>query len=343
MGAGAPVLTPAFSDALIRRFGPVRDPAEPMERRHRDVAASLQARLEEAIFVILGRLHALTGLRTLCMAGGVALNAVANGKILAETPFESLFIQPAAYDAGTAIGAAFYVYHQVLGRPRGFRMEHAFWGPAYGEGKIRQALLSREGEVDGAGCRVREWETPDSLVPWVAEQIAGGRIVGWYQGAMEFGPRALGNRSILVDPRRPEMKEILNKRIKHREPFRPFAPSITAEAVGDFFEQDYPSPFMLMAYKVRPERRALIPAPTHADGTGRLQTVTREANPLFWSLLNEFGRRTGVPVLLNTSFNENEPIVCTPDEALNCFLRTQMDLLVLGRLTVERTGSPTGV
>ncbi|MCL6498550.1 MAG: carbamoyltransferase, partial [Firmicutes bacterium] len=262
-----------------------------------------------------------------CLAGGVAFNCVANGKIFDRTPFEEVYIQPAAGDAGLAVGAAFYVYHQVLGYSRAFVMDHAYWGPEFTPAAIRQTL-------DAVGLRYRQL-SEEALCRETARHIADGKIVGWFQGRMEWGPRALGNRSIVVDPRRPEMKDVLNRRIKHREPFRPFAPSILEEATGGYFERAYPSPFMILAYPVRPEKRAVIPAPTHVDGTGRLQTVSRETNPRYWRLIKEFERLTGVPVVLNTSFNENEPIVCTPQEAVDCFLRTQMDVLAIGQCLVE--------
>ena len=324
-----PVLGRLFSDYLAARLGPARQPGEPLDRRHQDVAATLQARLEEVYFDLLNALHARTGLRALCLAGGVSFNCVANGKIFDRTPFEQVYIQPAAGDAGLAVGAAFYVYHQVLGRPRSFVMDHAYWGPEFSAAAIRQAL-------EDAGLPYRELPE-ETLCRETAHHIAEGKIVGWFQGRMEWGPRALGNRSIVVDPRRLQMKDVLNRRIKHREPFRPFAPSILEETTGEYFERAHPSPFMILAYPVRPDKRAVIPAPTHVDGTGRLQTVSRETNPRYWRLIKEFERLTGVPVVLNTSFNENEPIVCTPQEAVDCFRRTHMDVLAIGDYLVERT------
>src|ERR1019366_2619870 len=231
------------------------------------------------------------------------------------------------------VGAAFYVHHQVLGQPRNFVMDHAYWGPQYTAEAITQALgSSRVGEL---GYPVKQ-VSDEELLRLTAKHISGGKIVGWYQGRQEWGPRALGNRSILVDPRRAEMKDTLNRRIKHREIFRPFAPSILEEATGEYFERSHPSPFMNLAYTVRPEKRASIPAPTHVDGTGRLQTVSRQDNPRYWSLIKEFEKLTGVPVLLNTSFNDNEPIVLTPKEAIDCFLRTRMDVLALGNFLIEK-------
>jgi carbamoyltransferase len=229
-----------------------------------------------------------------------------------------------------------YVWHHQLGKRREFVMEHSYWGPEFNETQICAAIEARRSELGRLNCEVHKISDQDQLCRLTAEQIAKGKVIGWFQGRMEWGPRALGNRSILADPRRNEMRDILNSKIKRREAFRPFAPSILEEATGDYFTQSYPSPFMLMAYVVRPEKRDVIPATTHVDGTGRLQTVNRAQNPLYYELIREFGRQTGVPVLLNTSFNENEPVACKPEEALDCFLRTKMDLLVLGDLMIER-------
>lgn len=328
-----PVLGRIFSDYLERRLGPTRPAGAPLEQRHRDTAASMQAALEEILFDMLRKLHARTGQKALCLAGGVAFNCVANGKIFEQTPFEQVYVQPAAGDAGLSVGAAFQVYHQVLGRPRGFVMDHAYWGPGFGAEEMR-AALERSRITSGEYCIARLPE--EELANAAAKHLADGKILGWFQGRMEWGPRALGNRSILADPRRAEMKDILNQRIKHRETFRPFAPSILEEHAAEFFERSHPSPFMTLAYSVRPEKRAAIPAPTHVDGTGRLQTVSRVANPLYWRLIREFGNLTGVPVVLNTSFNDNEPIVCRPEEAIDCFLRTKMDVLVLGETLIEK-------
>jgi len=297
------------------------------------VAAALQARLEEVYLGMLRRLAERTGLRAVCLAGGVAFNCVANGKIFDETPFEQVYVQPAAGDGGLAVGAAFYVWHQLLGRPRAFVMDHAYWGPEFSKEQIRAAVETSG--VARKGYAVRELPEED-MAREAATIAADGKILGWFQGRAEWGPRALGNRSIVADPRRPEMKETLNRRIKHREIFRPFAPSILAEATSEWFTKSQPSPFMTLAYPVRREKRGKIPAPTHVDGTGRLQTVTREANPRYWRLIQEFGKLTGVPVVLNTSFNDNEPIVCRPEEALDCFLRTQMDALALGDILITK-------
>jgi carbamoyltransferase len=325
---GTPTQGRLFSERLVELLGPAREPGSGLTGKHEDVAASLQAMLEEAYLHILGELARRTGSRRLCLAGGVALNAVANGLVRSRTPFEEVYVQPAAGDSGTAVGAAFHVWHSELGRPRGYVMESAATGAEYADADCAAAIAAAGLE----GVRLGD----DELFPAVAGRIAGGEVVGWFQGRMEFGPRALGNRSIVVDPRRPDMKDILNARIKHREPFRPFAPSILAEATGDWFEQDYPSPFMVLVYKTRPDKRALIPAVNHVDDTGRLQTVERRVSPRYHRLIEEFARLTDVPVVLNTSFNENEPIVMTPEQAVDCFVRTRMDTLVLGNRVVSR-------
>jgi carbamoyltransferase len=329
-----PTLGKMFSEEMPKRLGPARAGEEPLEQRHRNLAASLQARLEEVYLGMLKKLGKRTGLKAVCLAGGVAFNCVANGKIFEATPFEKVYVHPAAGDAGLAVGAAYYVWHQKLGKPRSFVMDHAYWGPGYSREEIRNAIDSNG--MMQRGFRVVEMAEQE-LVRNTAAIIADGKILGWFQGRCEWGPRALGNRSIVADPRRPEMKEILNRRIKHRESFRPFAPSILAEATGDYFEKSHASPFMTLAYPVRAEKRGAIPAPTHVDGTGRLQTVTREANPRYHALISAFRDLTGVPVVLNTSFNDNEPIVCRPEEAIDCFLRTQMDALVLGDFLITKT------
>ncbi len=328
-----PALGKMFSEEMAKRLGPVRAPEEALEERHRNLACSLQARLEEVYLGMLKKLGERTGLKAVCLAGGVAFNCVANGKIFDATPFEQVYVHPAAGDAGLAVGAAFYVWHQKLGKPRSFVMDHAYWGPGYSREEIRGAMDSNG--LAQSGYSIAELPE-EELSRRAAAIIADGKILGWFQGRAEWGPRALGNRSIVADPRRPEMKEILNRRIKHREIFRPFAPSILAESTAEYFEKSHPSPFMTLAYSVRPEKRDKIPAPTHVDGTGRLQTVTREANPRYHALISAFRDLTGVPVVLNTSFNDNEPIVCRPEEAIDCFLRTQMDALVLGDFLVAR-------
>jgi carbamoyltransferase len=325
---GSPTIGRIFSDQFIETFGPTRAPGESLTSKHEDIAASLQARLEEVSFHILQQLYERTKLKRLCLAGGVAFNSVMNGKILLNTSFEEIFVQPAAGDAGTAVGACYYIYNAVLGQPRSYVMDHAYTGPGFSNQDIAAALTD-------SGLTFRELSDSE-ITQAAAHAIAQGKILGWFQGRAEFGPRALGNRSIVVDPRRSDMKDILNARIKKREPFRPFAPSILEERVGEYFEQTHPSPTMLMVYQVRAEKRDIIPAVTHVDGSGRLQTVSRATNSRYYQLIEDFGKLTGVPVVLNTSFNEDEPIVCTPQEAINCFQRTRMDVLVLGNYMVER-------
>ncbi|MFN7918885.1 MAG: carbamoyltransferase C-terminal domain-containing protein [Bryobacteraceae bacterium] len=325
---GEPKLGKVYSPRLEAEFGKAREPREEIQEYHRDLAASAQAVLEENYFALLNYVQKKTGLRAVCLAGGVALNCVANGMIFERSPFRDVYVQPAAHDAGTSIGAALYVQHQVLGRPRSFVMRHVYYGTAYDDAEIRSALES----VGAAYERLDQ----TSLARRTAAEIADGKIVGWFQGRMEFGPRALGGRSILADPRRADMKDILNRRIKYREPFRPFCPSVLAERCGEFFEQSYPSPFMVMAYRINPEQRSRIPAVTHEDGTGRLQTVERGVNERYWSLIREFEILTGVPILLNTSFNENEPIVDTPAQAIDCFFRTNMDVLAIGPYFLDK-------
>ena len=330
---GSPVIGKLFSDHMEKRLGQARETDADVLRKHENIASSLQKQLEDAVLHLLNQLHSQTGSKKLCLAGGVAFNCVANGLIFERTPFEQVYIPPAAGDAGLAVGAAFYVYHQVLHKPRSFEMNHAYWGPEFTREQIRAALEGKE--IVDRGFRTAELSEME-LARETARRIAEGKIVGWFQGRLEFGPRALGNRSIVADPRRAEMKDILNRRIKHREPFRPFAPSILEERVGDYFERSHPSPFMMMTYRVRPEKRNEIPAPTHVDGTGRLQTVNCEQNLRYWRLIKEFEQQTGVPVVLNTSFNENEPVVCNPEEAVECFLRTNMDVLSIGDFLIEK-------
>jgi carbamoyltransferase len=326
---GSPVIGRVFSDEFAHLFGPPRAAGEAITDRERDIAASLQLRLEDVGFHILNHLYKQTGSTDLGLAGGVAYNSVMNGKILLNTPFKRLFIQPAAGDSGTALGVCYQIYNGILRGNRAEVMTGAYTGPAYSDEQIRAALEQSALEY--------ECYTEREVTERAAADIAEGLVVGWFQGRMEFGPRALGNRSIVVDPRRAEMKEILNDRIKKREPFRPFAPSILEERIGDYFEQTHPSPTMLMVYQIREERRKEIPAVTHVDGSGRVQTVSREVNPRYYQLISDFAGLTGVPVILNTSFNENEPIVCTPQQAIDCFLKTKMDVLYLGNQAVRRT------
>jgi carbamoyltransferase len=320
---GSPSVGRMFTDQWAELFGPPREPGSEITQRDMDIAASLQKHCEHLILTVLNGLHERVPSDNLCLAGGVALNCVANGMIRDNTPFKELFVQAAAGDGGTAIGAAFHVWNQKLEQPRGFVMENAYLGPEYGPEEIDAALEGRE------KLKVEVLEGTE-LYDRTAAAIADGLVVGWFQGRVEFGPRALGNRSIVADPRRPDMKDILNSRIKHREPFRPFAPSVQVEHAAEYFEQDYPSPFMNLCYAFAEEWREKLPAVDHVDHTGRLQTVSREQNERYWELIEAFRRQTGVALVLNTSFNENEPIVCTPAEALHCFTTTQMDVLVMG-------------
>jgi carbamoyltransferase len=293
------------------------------------MAATLQHVLERALALLLHHLHRQSGESDLCLAGGVALNGVFNGQIRKRTPFKRVYVQPAANDAGTALGAASYVWHQVLGRPRGYVMQNAYAGPAYSNASIEAALQTANVAytvMDEAG-----------IARTAAQQIAKGNVVGWFQHRMEWGPRALGARSILADPRRAEMKDVLNARIKHREPFRPFAPSMLESAVDDYLEGAQPDPFMVTVYPVRAHKKGEIPAVTHVDGTARLQSVTEQQAPDYHRVISAFKDETGVPVVLNTSFNENEPIVCSPADAIDCFQRTRMDALAIGNYLVMRT------
>ncbi len=325
---GTPTVGRLFSARMEQALGPARVKAEPLDDRHNDVAAALQAVLEDAYLHLVRTVRERTGSDNLCLAGGVALNAVANGRIRPEIGFDGLYVQPAAGDSGTAVGAAYHVWNGQLGRPRGFVMEHAYTGPEFSDEECA-AIATAAGLT---GCLLDD----AALFPYVAGRIAAGDVVGWFQGRMEFGPRALGARSIVADPRNPRMKDILNERIKRREPFRPFAPSALAEKVGEWFDQDYSSPFMVLVYTTLPERRAQVPAVNHVDDTGRVQSVEARVAPRYYRLIEEFDRQTGVPIVLNTSFNENEPIVMTPQQAVDCFLKTRMDVLVLGNVVIER-------
>jgi carbamoyltransferase len=339
---GSPVIGPVYSPRLAELLGPARAPEEPIEERHKNIAASMQAMFEKAFFALATRLHEKTGNPRLCIAGGCGYNSVANGLVFDRTPFRDVYIQAAAGDAGGAIGAAYWVWNQELGRARSFVMDHAYWGPDYDEGAIDAAIGARRAELEAARCALHRFDDEAALCRATAERIAAGDVVGWFQGRMEWGPRALGNRSIVCDPRRGDMKRILNDKIKRRESFRPFAPSILREAVGEWFETDYDVPFMLQVYQIREEKRGQIPAVTHVNGSGRLQSVTESQNARYYRLIAAFGALTGVPIVLNTSFNENEPVVNTPSEALDCFLRTNMDLLVMGDVMIRRSAPAPG-
>ena len=332
--AGSPTVERHYTEALEELLGPARREGEELEQRHFDVARSAQARFEEAVLDLLRALHGRYGLDAVVVSGGAAMNSVANGKVLGETPFAKIFAPPAPGDAGGAVGAALVASREASHASRPDPMLHSYYGPGYGREVLGDVLDAAGGEL--AGCEVREVASEDALCEEIAERIAQGEVLGWFQGRMELGPRALGNRSILCDPRRADMRDVLNVKIKLRERFRPFAPSILREAMGEWFEVDDDVPFMMKVYGIREEKRPLIPAVTHVDGSGRPHTVTAEANPLYHRLIRSFARRTGVPMVLNTSFNENEPIVNRPEEALDCFLRTQMDTLVLGPFVVTK-------
>jgi len=334
---GTPAIDRVYSDELVSLLGPARTKEEPVTQRHMNVAASLQAMYEEAAFHVLNDLYDRTQLRSLCLAGGCALNSVANGKLSDRTSFERLYVPPIAGDAGGAVGAAYVVWHQTMGQGRSFVMDRADWGPEFSDQDIQAELDRQRERLTESQWEIRLCAGEEQLCRDTAEMIAAGHIVGWFQGRMELGARALGQRSILADPRRHDMKDILNQRIKRRESFRPFAPSVLEEEVGQYYDKAHPSPFMTMTYQVKPEKRTVIPAPTHVDGSGRVQTVNASTQPLYARLLRAFEQRTGVPVLLNTSFNEQEPIVCTPREAIDCLLRTQMDALAIGHFVIRRS------
>lgn len=333
---GEPRIGSVYSHKLEELLGPTRKKDEPITEHHKNVAASLQAMYEEAFFHILGHVYNETKNSNLCLSGGCAMNSVANGKVFERSKFRQLYIQSAAGDGGGAIGAAFYVWNHKLKQPRSFVMDHAYLGPNYSNDEISVILREHCGELKAQSCEVVMIEDMAGLCRHTAVRIAEGKVIGWFQERMEWGPRALGNRSIICDPRRADMKDILNLKIKRRESFRPFAPSIIREAVKEWFETDYDVPFMLQVYQIKEEKRKEIPAVTHVNGSGRLQTVTEDQNPLYYRLIKAFEAITGVPIVLNTSFNENEPVVCKPQEALDCFLRTKMDVLVIENWVIER-------
>lgn len=335
---GYPVVGRLFNiNALEDLLGlEMRGKNMPLDNRHYDLAHSIQAMYEEAFFNILEVAYAKYGMNQLALAGGCAMNSVANGKVYRRSPFKQLYIQSAAGDAGGAIGAAYVVANELGETKERFHMDHAYWGPSFDDNYHEQLIENKNEELKKNGCRIYRSENGDDLCMQIAKSISEGLVIGWFQGRMEWGPRALGNRSILCDPRREDMKQILNKKIKKRESFRPFAPSILREMVCDWFEEDDDIPFMMRVFQIKEEKRKDIPAVTHVDGSGRLQTVYKHTNPLYHKLISAFNHHTGVPILLNTSFNENEPVVCRPEEALACFLRTKMDVLVLGNWVVHR-------
>ena len=352
---GSPQVGTLYSEALEELLGRPRTPEEPLEQRHRDMARSVQAMYEEAFFHLVRHLFERHKLDSLTLAGGCAMNSVANGKVFRQSPYKRLYVQSAAGDAGGAVGAAVHAWHQARAKHGGVRtagpatsalagdlpagrlvMDHAYLGPVASEAEIVELLGARAEDIKAEGCRAERIADEAALCGRTAAAIARGEVVGWFQGRMEWGPRALGNRSIVCDPRRGDMKDILNLKIKRRESFRPFAPSVLREHVAEWFEEDLDVPFMTSVHGIRGDKRSLIPAVTHVDGSGRLQTVHKATNPRYWRLIEAFRSISGVPMVLNTSFNENEPVVCHPAEALDCFLRTRMDVLVLGDHVVWR-------
>ena len=331
---GAPAIARLFTPELERLLGPARAKGEPLTAAHENLARSLQAVYEECAFHVLNGLWERTKNPRLCLAGGCAMNSVANGKVREETPFQDIYIQPAAGDNGTALGAAYQVWNHILSQPRGFVMEHGYWGTQYPAADVGEMVTPKND--DEWTYTVEKYDSEGAVCSATAKLISEGNVVGWFQGRMEWGARALGNRSILADARRADMRDLINMKIKFREKFRPFAPSILEEALDEYFVGAVADPFMQQVYPIREEKREILPAVTHADGSGRLQTVSALTNPRYHRLISEFAAITGVPVLLNTSFNENEPIVDTPDQALDCFLRTRMDALVINDTILRR-------
>jgi len=323
-----PVISTLYGEKIVEVFGEQRKAGEELTQKHKDLAASVQLVCEELILHILNHLQTRTGLKNICIAGGVAQNSVANGKILEKTKFENLYIPSAGHDAGISMGSALYAYNHILKQKRGKPIYSAYTGSKFSNEEIENIL--KENNIQYQRL------SDDELYDKITEKLIEPGVVGWFSGRAEFGPRALGARSIIADPRNPKAKDLLNSKIKRRESFRPFAPSILKEYTGEYFEKVEDVPFMEKVFPIRQEKREIIPAVTHVDGTGRLQTVSKEVSPRYHALIDKFRKKTGVPILLNTSFNENEPIVNTPQEALDCYLRTQMDMLVLENCVIER-------
>jgi carbamoyltransferase len=336
---GVPVSGDCFGSRMSELLGTARDKTDDLSQHHMDIACSVQKVYEDAFFHILNSLHDEFNVDQVTLSGGCAMNSVANGKIYRRSPFKQVYIQSAAGDAGGAIGAAFVVANELGETKDRFYMDHAYWGPSFDNSYHEKLLTDNQKELNLAGCSVDFVKDEEILCKQTAEAISDGLVIGWFQGRMEWGPRALGNRSILGDPRREDMKDILNLKIKRRESFRPFAPSILRERVSDWFEEEDDVPFMMQVFQIQKGKRNEIPAVTHVDGSGRLQTVSVSSNPRYHKLISSFEALTGVPIVLNTSFNENEPVVCKPEEALNTFLRTKMDFLVLGNWVVRRQES----
>lgn len=336
---GSPNLGILFSADLENLLGPARKKDQELTQRHKDIAHSVQAMYEEAFFHLLNKLHKRYDIDNLAISGGCGMNSVANGKVLLKTPFKRIYVQAAAGDAGGAIGAALMTWHKVGGKNSKKRVsphEHAYWGPSFSNDYISNLLKLQKDRINIENCVIENFLDFSQLAKLIASEIEKGKVIGWFQGKMEWGPRALGNRSIICDPRRSDMKDILNLKIKRRESFRPFAPSVLCEDVPEWFEQNDNVPFMMQVYQINKNKRSKIPAVTHVDGSGRLQSVDKSTNPRYYQLIKEFKSLTNVPMILNTSFNENEPVVCKPEEALNTFLRTKMDVLVLGDWMIKR-------
>ncbi len=331
----SPKVEQLYSDALLDLLGPARSHEQVIEQQHMDLARSIQDVYEGTFFHMLNHLHKQNDGENLTIAGGCGMNSVANGKVHLNTPYKNIYVQSAAGDAGGAIGAAL-IAGQRSGLGSDFKMQHSYWGPSFSDAELKKLLEANSDKLAAQNCAVRYDQSQDILVDTVSDYIIDASVVGWFQGAMEWGPRALGNRSILADPRRTDMKDVLNNKIKRRESFRPFAPSVLKEHVQEWFESDADVPFMMKVFQIQQQQRKKIPAVCHVDGSGRLQTVTEESNVRYYSLINSFYKKTQVPMLLNTSFNENEPVVCKPEEALACFFRTDMDVLVLGSHIVAR-------
>ena len=339
---GTPIIENLYTSKLESLLGSTRLKDEDLTQHHMDIARSVQTMYEEVYFNLLNNLYTKYGLDSICISGGCGMNSVANGKIRLKTPFKNIYVQSASGDAGGAIGAAFTTWHRVGGKKARKRTKphnHAYWGPSFSNDQIKIILDTEKQRIKKENCELNFISDISKLTKLTAKAIADGKVVGWFQGSMEWGPRALGNRSILCDPRRTDMKDILNLKIKRRESFRPFAPSILREYVSKWFEQDADVPFMMEVFQIIDEKRSLIPAVTHVDGSGRLQTVNEETNSYYYNLIKEFHKLTDVPMILNTSFNENEPVVCKPQEALETFLRTKMDLLVLGDWMIARNNN----
>jgi len=336
---GSPIVGSLFSAELENLLGPARGKNEVLTQKHKDLAHSVQLMYEEAFFHLLNNLYQKYNIKNLCLAGGCAMNSVANGKIHLKTPFKKVYIQSAAGDAGGAIGAALTIWHKIGGEESKKKINshnHAYWGPSFSNEYISHVLKSQNSRLKKDNLIIKNFTEISDLTKLTAKEVSKGKVIGWFQGKMEWGPRALGNRSIIGDPRRTDMKDILNLKIKRRESFRPFAPSILREKVTEWFEQNEDVPFMMQVYQIKKNKRKEIPAVTHVDGSGRLQTVDKKTNPIYYQLIYEFKNITNVPMILNTSFNENEPVVCKPEEALETFLRTKMDILVLGNWMIFR-------